>query len=364
MKKIFYLKIFTLIVFLFFNAIVSYAADKGMNTLSRIIIEPSSQKEITLNMLFNEEYKGNAFIQKITDGSYYVFLPETILPKSGTKIHYSSGFDRKKIKLTVNQNEAIKDNTNTNYIRISVDMLDDYSINLISGLNSDYNGFLMQLKSINLVSVFAFLALAAIIYMLWYLLRKSKEYTNIDSYTSVPNSLLKSIQGSKNSEAQLKSGSDNSFECFDIPVKQNKNNSSYELKSTLNQTSKLLNKNKGTVRLKHTNPILKSTDKKPNGLLLPAVDENEIKKENIISKLNISADKGFYITSDNGVVKLFGFVSDKTFLIQEFNNINQINLQARYYDKKGNKETYVVRLDNYKALIEVSKFDMRELAKI
>ncbi len=364
MKKIFYLKIFTFLVFLFFGMLASFASETGMNTLDRIIIEPSNQKEITLNMLFNDNYKGNAFIQKITDGSYYVFLPDSVIAKSGAKIHYSSGFDRKKIKLTVSQNEAIKGNSTTNYVRISVDMLDDYAINLVSGLDSDYNGFLMQIKSLNFVSLFALFAVAAIIYMLFRLVKRTKETIDKGNYTSVPKTFIPDFKNNNSpADKSLKSGSDNSFECFDIPVKQNKSQTSYEIESTLNQTSKLLNENSGTVRLKHTNPILKAATGTP-GLLIPAVDEAEIKKQKIISKLNISHNKGFYVTSENNKTYLFGFVNDKSFLLQEFNRISQINLQARYYDKKDNKETYIVRLDNYKSMIEISEFDMRELAKI
>ena len=193
-----------------------FASENNINTLSGIIIEPQNKKELTLNMLFNEEYKGNAFIQKIADGSYYVFLPDTVTAKNGTKIHYASGFDRNKIKLNVTQNEAIKDNKNTNYIRISVDMINDCPINLISGLNSNYNEFLMQLKSINIVNTLSLLAILAIIFMIFYLTKKSNNNNDLNSYTSVPKSFLNSLKNNENIEKETHSNNDKAFECFDI----------------------------------------------------------------------------------------------------------------------------------------------------
>ena len=59
-----------------------------------------------------------------------------------------------------------------------------------------------------------------------------------------------------------------------------------------------------------------------------------------------------------------GFINENVFLFKKFSDLSQINLQARYYDRNGNNDIYIVRLDDYKAMIEISDTSMRELAKI
>ena len=59
---------------------------------------------------------------------------------------------------------------------------------------------------------------------------------------------------------------------------------------------------------------------------------------------------------------LFGYVGDKVFLLKKFNDLTQINLQARFYDRNANSDLYIVRLDSYKAMVEISDKGMKELA--
>ena len=84
----------------------------------------------------------------------------------------------------------------------------------------------------------------------------------------------------------------------------------------------------------------------------------------LISALNITPNKGFYLTTaEDDMFALFGFVGDNVFLLKKFVDLSQINLQARYYDRtKNGNEVYIVRLDSYKAMIEISNDGMRETA--
>ena len=155
----------------------------------------------------------------------------------------------------------------------------------------------------------------------------------------------------------------------------------YEFKSTLKQTSKLLNNKSSIVKLKHTNPISNTKNNSNSELSMPLVDdvlkqdnkEKENQKTNnsfpqskaeLLSVLNITPNKGFYLTTVDDTLALFGFINDNVFLLEKFNDLSQINLQARFYDTSGSNEIYIVRLDKYKAMIEISDTSIKELAKI
>ena len=102
---------------------------------------------------------------------------------------------------------------------------------------------------------------------------------------------------------------------------------------------------------------------------MPSVDElkkdegkNQEKKAELISILNITPNKGFYLTTVDDTMALFGFIGENVFLLQKFADLSQINLQARFYDKNGDNDVFIVRLDSYKAMIEISNDSMKELA--
>ena len=67
-------------------------------------------------------------------------------------------------------------------------------------------------------------------------------------------------------------------------------------------------------------------------------------------------------TIGSDTLALFGFVGENIYLLKKFSDLAQINLQARFYDKNGNNDVYIVRLDSYKAMVEISNDSMKELA--
>lgn len=94
-------------------------------------------------------------------------------------------------------------------------------------------------------------------------------------------------------------------------------------------------------------------------------NEEDNYRPELISELKITQNKGFYLTSaGNNSFALFGYVGEKIFFLQRFNDLNQVNLQARFYDKKGVNDLYIIKLDSYKAMLAVSDTEIKELAVI
>ena len=82
------------------------------------------------------------------------------------------------------------------------------------------------------------------------------------------------------------------------------------------------------------------------------IEIQEINNAELLSVLNITQNKGFYLTTVEDTLALFGFINDNVFLLKKFRDLSQINLQARFYDKSGNNDLYIVRLDSYKPVFD------------
>ena len=109
----------------------------------------------------------------------------------------------------------------------------------------------------------------------------------------------------------------------------------------LKQTSNALNNKITTITHKHTNPITKISKDEHVELEIPSVSDvfpNIEKKEqktsnnnlNVISVLNITPNKGFYLTTMNDTIALFGFVNKNIFLFNKFKDLSRCSDTERY----------------------------------
>lgn len=371
------IKFFTVLFVFIISSIQSFAVNNEMNSLSKIIIEPLENNNYKLDLYFSDTFKSNAFIQQRESGSYYVFLPDTKHSKD-VKVIYKDKNDKSNIKVTIEDKLFVKEASNSNYLRLSIDMIDDYSIKLISKVND-------KKAATSIFNFYSFMILLCIAGAI-FLIRKITDIVNTNQsnyYTSTPNgfnipaknSINTKIKTNKSNKVSIpqnninnniKTSSNDNFSCFDIPIPEGIKDSN-EFKDTLKQTSAILKEK--TIKSKLTNPITRSTDEDASELKLPGIEEvkstnkpeNEDKKAELLSVLNISPSKGFYLTTVDDTFALFGFVKDEVFLLTKFDDLTQINLQARFYDKNEENEVYIVRLDSYKAMVEISDTGIREL---
>lgn len=389
---------FLALVIVFFLILVPCFADGENNIISKIIVESPSKNNYSFNMLFNETYKGNAFLQKVEAGSYNIFLPDTAIKGRTPKVVFKNSADKSKIKLNIEKKPFVKGDKTTDYVKITVNMADDYSIKLLSGLASDYNTTLIALKSFNYGNVLVLLLLGIAAYCILKVYKKcmdteinyyraSRSYDYLKEQTKYYDDLKrttdekvqKEIEKKENTKRQLRHADKSSFDCFELPyAEKSGTNDAYEINSTLSQASRLLKQKPSLVKLRHTNPIVRTSNNDYSGLQMPAIEDIMPRKkkvptniENIqqsnaelLSVLNITPNKGFYLTTVDDNISLFGFINENVFLFANFKDLSQINLQARFYDKNGDNDIYIVRIDDYKAMIEISDTSMKELAKI
>lgn len=388
MRNNIFIKFFIVGIAYFFFTITGFAAQND-NTLSEIQIYRNKDNSYTLDMFFNSEYTGKAFVQNKEKGSYFVFLPQTSMPETNLKVIYKNKKDKKNIQLDVEEKLYSAKGKDVSYIKLSVDTKDNSTLKLVSSVFEKKSGNVLWGKikrnGIKLLSVFALCAFALLL-----ITRKSASQKRPTSYTtfrrekyvsstnkefsdySTPTS--QKVLPKLNISKSLKPAERNTFDCFELPFSEKSTRKPMEFKSTLKQTSNLMKSNPSGVRTHHTNPLYK-TSKDNSDLRIPSVDEIIKREENtevqnnngkaeLISILNITPTKGFYLTTVDDTLALFGFINDNIFLLKKFHDLSQINLQARYYDKNGNNDIYIVRLDTYKAMVEISDTEIKELAKL
>lgn len=87
-------------------------------------------------------------------------------------------------------------------------------------------------------------------------------------------------------------------------------------------------------------------------------EEPKPSQPDLVSNIPIDRNKGFYLVNVEGKTALIGYINDEIFIINRFNDIKDTNLQTRLNEKQKDKSTYIVRLGDYKALIEVSNDNM------
>ena len=95
-------------------------------------------------------------------------------------------------------------------------------------------------------------------------------------------------------------------------------------------------------------------------------EENKIiekieKTPALISDAKIDQNKGFYLVNYEDQIALIGYINDDIFFINKFDELKGKNLQMRLNETTEGKSTYIVRIDDYKALIEVSEENMNLL---
>ncbi|MBR6162858.1 hypothetical protein IKQ26_03070 [bacterium] len=88
-------------------------------------------------------------------------------------------------------------------------------------------------------------------------------------------------------------------------------------------------------------------------------EEEEVLEENVFSVCNIDERRGFYFAKNEQTVALFGYIDDEIFLLKDFQELYDKSLGIRLEERKFYSETYLVRVNSHKFLVEVDETAMR-----
>ena len=94
------------------------------------------------------------------------------------------------------------------------------------------------------------------------------------------------------------------------------------------------------------------------------IDEEKSKNPILLYTSPLSSSKGFCLVEYNGKFSLIGYINDDIFLLNQFDSIKTKEIRARLSETKKNGECYIIKLDEYKALVEVSDKKMNLLVNL
>lgn len=78
----------------------------------------------------------------------------------------------------------------------------------------------------------------------------------------------------------------------------------------------------------------------------------------------LTSNKGLCLVEYNQKYSLIGYISDEIFLLNQFENVNSKEIRSRLTETVANKDRYIVRVGNYKAIVEVSDSNMNLLLEL
>lgn len=85
----------------------------------------------------------------------------------------------------------------------------------------------------------------------------------------------------------------------------------------------------------------------------------QAKPPKILTKLKLDKNKGFYLVNYKERVSLIGYVNDKVFKLNSYSSVKVPKLYARLTDKTENADTYIVKIDSSKLLVDVDNEKMK-----
>lgn len=78
----------------------------------------------------------------------------------------------------------------------------------------------------------------------------------------------------------------------------------------------------------------------------------------------LSSNKGLCLVQYNNKFSLIGYINDNIFMLNQFDNVNSSEIRSRLSESTSSRDRYIVRLGDYKALVEVTDTNMNLLLEL
>lgn len=113
-----------------------------------------------------------------------------------------------------------------------------------------------------------------------------------------------------------------------------------------------------------TAPYKEDIDEQPVDIEISEKRASNPIEPTLINQAKISKTKGFYLVKYENEVALMGYINEQIFLLHTFNNKQPSFVQTRLTEKQRGSEVYLVRTENFKSLIKVTKDNMQTVLNL
>ena len=121
-------------------------------------------------------------------------------------------------------------------------------------------------------------------------------------------------------------------------------------------------------RVKNTTvPITQKVKKPAVSKPAPAYPDSVMKKMKnplLITNAKLANNKGLCLVEFKKKYSLIGYINDEIFMLNKFDSLKTSEIRSRLSETVDNKDRYIVRLGEYKALVEVSDEKMELLLEL
>ena len=84
----------------------------------------------------------------------------------------------------------------------------------------------------------------------------------------------------------------------------------------------------------------------------------------LITNAKLANNKGLCLVEFKKKYSLIGYINDEIFMLNKFDSLKSSEIRSRLSETVDNKDRYIVRLGEYKALVEVSDKKMELLLEL
>ncbi len=366
------------------------------NTLEQINISKSGMGSYTLNLIFNNNYSEPLNISKRSPKMYSVVLPETQISSNNVKVTYKDGKDN--VRLRVDEYPYLDSSINNGYVKITATVNDNSLLKVVSDKNLLPSENKIAKKNIEIINK----ELATV--------GAKLSPDPIPPIQAAPNQIAQDANEAKTPENQQPQSKiepqEESLPMIDMQpptkkpwnadyldmivkmsllvfifivlaaklkrvihekltsmsVRRSSNNSFAQEVSNQAKDIQQTTEN-STISAKKQNRQLDEDDEEENVEIIQPKMTATINPENpqLLSISHIDKNKGFYLITYDGEASLIGYIDDNIYILKRFESLSTKNMQTRLHEKEKNRANYLVRVDNYKALVETTETSMKVL---
>ncbi len=92
--------------------------------------------------------------------------------------------------------------------------------------------------------------------------------------------------------------------------------------------------------------------------------EQKAKNPMLLNTSLLSQNKGLCLVEYNKKYSLIGYINNEIFMLNQFDSVQTSEIRSRLSESVNSKDRYIVRLGDYKALVEVSDTKMKLLLEL